>query len=224
MSANDPGWTMEETHAADVPAHELDIYHEAAQPTSDDEFLKANNLGLGNYNPREYWQQVEEFKQHIFGDAAIGGTILEYTIHYTKWELGKRRLAEADTEDPLELIEKTEDFEPFRDIRSRRAALHAIGEFEWKNLGRKHFSNTDWQNADIEDRQAVTAQMQLKALDERANGAHEWTTPQGRMISARHEASRSIGARLMDNLFNRVREIKSSDELSEEDLESGGML
>ena len=41
-----------------------------------------------------------------------------------------------------------------------------------------------------------------------------WTPPFGRMVKFRHEASRSIGARLMDNAFGRVTVQKVKEQAS----------
>lgn len=203
------------------PTQELDLFHEAASPTSDDEYLRRNNLGLGNYDAREYWQQIEAFKNHIYADAALGGTLLEFAIYKTKWELGMEFLAESDADDAMQALE---DSHATSHAECRREAILALGEWKWDRLGRDEVSLDNWKSFDVADRQELTAQMQLQALDEYANGAHEWTTPQGRMISARHEASRSRGARLLDNLFGRVKEVNQTDEISQDELENGGGL
>lgn len=207
-----------------APAHEIDVIHEIAQPTSDDRFLENNNLGLGHYNAREQYQQVLEFRQHIYAEAALGSYLLEYSIHYAKWQLGVQALAEADGDDPVAAVDELEA-EPVTEIKSRRAAILALGENAWDRLGRDAVDEQKWEETfDVQDRQEVTAQMQLQKLDDLASGGHEWTTVHGRMISVRHETSRSLGARLMDNILGRVREFRGDDELSDEDIEEGGIL
>lgn len=212
-------WTADEIRGSETPSSELGIYNLVIKPTELDEFLSETNLGLGNYSSREYWQQVDEFQDHIYADAAFGETTLDYAIYATKYQLGQEYFDELDAEHPAEAVTDHDDISFDVPEGVYRDAIVALGEYKWKRLGRDEVSKQQWeQQLDIADRQELTAQMQLQALDDYASGAHQWTTPHGRMISVRHEASRSRGARLVDNVFNRIREIRSNTNLDDEEL------
>jgi hypothetical protein len=80
---------------------------------------------------------------------------------------------------------------------------------EW--LNRK--GNEIWNNLDPSERRALLAKH--TGID------RNWRPPHWRMLMARHEGSRSIGARLLDNLFGRKKE---SRRIVETPDDGGGLL
>jgi hypothetical protein len=166
------------------PASELDIYGDAINTTTEgDDFLARNNLGLGNYSEREYWQQMQAFRKGMFADAAFRRTILSRAARQTKRELA------------LELWRDLP--EETRERRSRKRFVREKMDEEWASLSEQ--------------------QQQAKMKDVTGIGP-TWDSPFWRMLQARHEASRSKFARLIDNLFGRVSVQKQSIDTDDEEL------
>lgn len=175
------------------PSSELEIYRDVLASTNSDQFLSETNFGLGNYSDSEMWQQIESYEKGMFADAAFGDRLLNRAIEQTKTQLAlngieyqteegkvsKLGWVDLDAEDRKELWEnKKEDRRRFVDRRKEEI---------WDDL---------------------PAPVKESALEEVTGLTSSWTPPFWRMMTARHEASRSRGARLQDNFFNRVTELK----------------
>jgi hypothetical protein len=186
MSAQNGEIRKDDKSSGRQPASQTEIYGEAVQPASSDEFLGDNNLGLGNYTESTYWQQIDSYQQGMYGDAAFARAIVARAIAQTK-----RRIAEP----AWEQLSGDEQF-----YTDKREWLDAKGDELWQQL-EPH---------------------QRRALLKKYTGIDsDWRPPFWRMLMARHEASRSIGARLIDNLFGRIKEeertVKTPDD-------GGGLL
>jgi len=181
---------LDDPEQTDQPAQELDVYNDAIQPGMRvDEFLERNNLGLGNYEESEMWQQVERFQDGMFGRAAFTDKILRRAVDETKRALALKGKMLFD-EDEIDAVrfegwdELDADEQADHEL-SRREYLEQKGDEIWKRM-------TDDQR--IESMEVVTG------ID------RSWTPPHMRILGAQHELSRSRGARLLDNLFGRKHE------------------
>jgi hypothetical protein len=171
--ANGQDFGKQSKESAGAPSSQIDFYHKVVQAAAtDDEFLSANNLGLGNYDSSEYWQQIEAYRKTLFADAAFGRRIIDRAISQTQ-----RALAEEEWEELPESTQKS---------KSRRRYLRERGEEIWDD--------------------ELTDDQRIEQLRDVTGLTRDWTPPFFRMLLARHEASRSKGARLMDNAFGRVSE------------------
>jgi len=168
------------------PKSELEIYNDATDPQVQDPFLSDTNLGLGNYGNDELWQQVESFKQGMYAQAGFGKLVLRRAVKETIHGIG------AEEWSRLEEDEKQD--------KDRRRWIIQTGRKKWNEV------------ASIEEDAEAQGKMQ-ELLRQHAGVDEQYTAPHMRMLMARHEVSRSKGARLMDNLFDRVSvsEIKGSD-------------
>jgi len=173
------------------PSSKLDIYDRAISSGVADDYLQQLNLGLGNYTNAEYWQQVEAYQRGMFADAAFARRIIDRAIEDTKAELALEAWDELDDEEKEDL--------------DRGRWLDEKAEEIWENTPEQHDEQTD----------------QLDLIEEHAGITSAWTPPFHRMMEMRHEASRSRGARLMDNLFDRVRELLSDSDQIPQDAMSG---
>lgn len=183
------GFDLNDGNARDGPVNELDMYNRAVEPPVDDEFLGSMNLGLGYYSRKEYWQQIESFRRGLYADAAF------------RRPLNHRAIKEAKRAMGLEAWEKLDEDE--REEKDRRRFIRAKGEEKWQNLMP---SKTASEYSTQQEREEEAARRRRQAIEEYAESDIGFTPPHWRMIMARHEASRSRGARLLDNLFGRVRE------------------
>lgn len=191
---NDPhtNFSVQDTHGSRSPSSQLDIYQEAVESSSKgDRFLEQVNLGLGNYSSAEYWQQMDAFKAGMYGREAFSRVLLDRAIHQTKMTLAREGAKfEVNVDGDPKMVDVTgwaNLNEEQRKGKDRRRYIEQRAEEIWQNLPENH---------------------RAEAVVEVTGFATEWTPPHFAMVMARHEASRSRDARLLDNLFDRVREIK----------------
>ena len=169
---------------AQSPGSMLEIYMHALNNSTADDFLDTINLGVGNYEDAEYWQQMESFKDGMFADAAMTDKI----VRRAKLETKKRMVDAIYSESESRILNGVSYPDP--GDMSKRQYLEEEMEEVWRNLGDPS------RDYDREEHQAwlVSACTDIDP---------DWTPPHWRMLKARHEASRSKGARLIDNLFGR---------------------
>ncbi|WP_148414923.1 hypothetical protein [Haloferax sp. KTX1] len=179
------------------PQSSLEVMEKAIESTDRDQFLSDANLGLGNYKDSEMWQQIESYKSGLFAEAAFSETILERAIDEAKIELalnGWTYWTEDENRYDWKPLDEIDDLEHSPDdIRQR-------GEVIWQELP---------------DREKAAA------LEDHAGLTGEWTNPFYRMMMARHETSRSRDARLIDNIFGRIRHVISEND---DGKKKGGIL
>lgn len=169
---------------------ELDVYSEAVESSADglDEFLESINLGLGNYSEKEYWMQIEAYKDYLYGSAAFERPLLERAIHETCI-----RIAEED--DKIRWV--TEDGE----VRTRNVPDRVKDASEEGYEPRRDYLRRIQRDVWSE----MPVHIQRQYLEEKSGVDEAWVATHGRMIAARHEASRGKGARMIDNIFGRVK-------------------
>jgi len=169
---------------------ELDVYDKALRSPGVDGFLESENLGLGYYDDAERWQQIESYRFGLFGDRVFSEPLIDRAIDETKRQLALKgtNFYDSEAQAPASLTgwdELTDDEKKSlkREERiDKRRYIEQQGEQLWKNM-------TDRQRKEAIE---IATQMDRK-----------WTPPQWRMLMARHETSRSRGARLLDNVFGR---------------------
>lgn len=178
-------------------------------PTERDEFLKEANLGLGNYNDGLFYQQIDSFKHHLFGEALFGEgkTVrrgvadVQYALADEAWQ----KMTQAERRKALALDE--EEIRGARDRRSRRAWYEENGRELWGELIEQGLEAVEGE--DLKEFERI--KRRLKILEEAAEIDGEFVDPFGRMILARHEASRSRNAHLIDSITGRVKELFQKD-------------
>jgi len=183
------------------PESELDVYHEVVSSTVEEGLLAETNLGLGNLDDGEYYQQVESFRFAQFADAAFRRTLLERAIKQTIQELAKQGWTWTESESDGEPVEMS--VSGYQDLkkgeqteRDKRQYMRDRGPEIWEDLPEAE---------------------RIEAMQEFAGMSEQWKPPHWKMIQVRNEASRSRDARLMDNVFGRIREVKSDAEQTVKD-------
>lgn len=201
---------------ANRPQDQLDLYQEVIDSPEIDGFLDENNLGLGNYSGREMWQQVQSYRDGMFSSTAFARTIRDLAIEETKWELGLNGwemridgdrlkwtgwngLDDEERQDQwaAELADADDEF------MDRRTWIQRQGEWIFEDL--------------VQQRIEGERYPAREAISEIANYDGQWDPPHFRMMMVRHETSRSRGARLIDNLFERVKKMVNHSD------DSGGL-
>jgi len=191
------------------PNSQLDIYQEVIDSTDEEPFLSRTNFGLGNYTEREMWMQTEAHHRGMYATAAFKQRLEQRARRETIRKLGERGWT---------YTVQTDNGKQDQHIRG------------WNDLPEEERNSPDephrrtfikHQGRQIWDR--LPEREKRKALEAYAGLDGEWTAPHYRQMVMRHEASRSRGARLLDNLFDRVREVKgSAREAAQEMLTLGG--
>ena len=192
---NGDGFTPNDTDGRGGPNSELDIYAQVLDDASDKDAV-AGNLGLGNYEKAEFWQQVQSYYDGLYaveafaerlGDRAREECKRELADHGFDWDNGDGTTTHLVGWRDLTDEERAE--------KDRRRYLEARGEELWDQLDTRRRRN---------------------AVAELTNVSESWRPPHLRMLEMRHEASRSVGARLIDNVFGRVSRTEVKDETSGE--------
>lgn len=166
-----------------APSSMLEVYMFAISSPTGDDFLDKSNLGLGNYNKREYWQQITDFQSGLYANAAMTRRLVERGIHEAKVGLAKDAYHKQSIESA-----------PAAGEMSEQEYVDEYADVIWESLGND---------------QEEKIQQQIQYMEKYANMGRNWVPPHWRILKMRHEASRSKGARLIDNLFERVREVKN---------------
>lgn len=176
-----------------TPGSMLEIYMHAVSNHTSDDFLDTINMGVGNYTSGEYWQQINAFRNGLYANSAMTRTIIQQAIKQTQ----KR------------LVDAIWDKERFgRDAQILRSIDYPVPDIDENNITRhkqeyleEHMEDI-WENlGDLND--YSTHEHQAWLVHMCTNLDMDWTPPHWRMLKARHEASRSKDARLIDNLFGR---------------------
>lgn len=191
------------------PSSMLEVYMHAIDSPVGDNFLDKSNLGLGNYNTHEYWQQIQSFRNGLYADSAMTRRLLHRAIFETKRKMaidayeGKDIDFYAPEPDEIDITDDERDeladkleIEPedVQIVMDRQSYINDYADEIWNNLG-----------SSTKSKEQVRAEM----VHQYTGLGQDWVPPHWRMLKMRHEASRSKGARLIDNLFERVREVKN---------------
>lgn len=198
------------------PTSMLEVYMHALDSPVGDDFLDQSNLGLGNYGTKEYWQQIQSFRNGLYADAGMARRIIDRAIYETKRKMAgdafdrpkqisfkhpnpdsyiKALIEQHD----IELEEKMDEDETIAVLRSQSWVRQSYIE---------EFQDEIWQ--DLGDEEISMVSKQTEMVTRYTGLTTNWVPPHWRMLKMRHEASRSKGARLIDNLFERVREVKDT--------------
>jgi hypothetical protein len=172
-----------------TPGSMLEIYMHALRNSTADEFLDSVNLGVGNYDDGEYWQQIEAFRNGLYADTAMTRTIVERAKTETQ-----KRMVDAifgDGARDARILKHVDYPEPERGM-TKQQYMDEHMEDVWEDLG-----------VDADEMQYSTTEHQAWLVHVCTGLDLDWTPPHWRMLKARHEASRSKDARLLDNLFGR---------------------
>jgi hypothetical protein len=164
----------------------LEIYMHAVGNNTGDDFLDTINLGVGNYDEPEYWQQIDTFKTGMYADAAMTRKVVRRAILETKMRIVDAIYGDGDAK----LLERGDVAHPRPDGLGKGEYLEEHMDDVWDGLG-------------IPEEGYSTEEHQAWMVNRATSLGMDWTPPHWRMLKARHEASRSKDARLIDNVFGR---------------------
>lgn len=166
------------------------------------------------------WQQVESYRHGMYAGAAFRRPIEQRARQETEFRLATEGYScqKPDSERLLswdgwnELSEERR-----REIWEEELSESADEQFDrrrWiRRRGKQVFEQLQQMtNSDVRRFPAEEAKTELTGYE------GHWEPPHNRMLMARHETSRSRGARLIDNVFGRIKEMVKSG-----DANSGGL-
>lgn len=184
-------------HEQPPVSSELDIYNYATRPGASDGFLRETNFGLGNYKPKEMWQQVDSYSLGLFANAAFGRTILDRAIEDTKCHLARHGCTVTRSDEEVSFDGWQTLSEDKQQTKDRRRYISEQADAIWNSL-----SDTE----------------KLELTEQVTGITDSWTPPHWRMMQVRHETSRSRGSRLLDNVFGRIKEVLGNGSSNERRL------
>lgn len=195
-----------------TPGSMLEVYMHALASRTHDDFLDQVNLGIGNYSESEYWQQIQAFRDGMFADSSMTRKLLERARYETKIALVEAIFDNPESEvlrgvdaphkkDGNDKYPKTRREEPpdgDSELVDRHEYFDEYADEMWDSLG---YTTQDGERYKREEHQA-------NLINTVTGIGMNWVPPHWRMLKARHEASRSKDAHLIDNLFGRPPEPK----------------
>lgn len=168
-------------------------HEEFAQATVHDRELSQNNFGAGVYANAEVYQQTRRFKRTLNANAGVGQAIERLARGEVFQTIGQQGW-EVSTDDKkwtipaLEEAEGTEYEEQALRARQHDPETHSV-DLEY---GRQVFGT-------------LPDYLQTHAITELSSLKTRFDPPEMRVTKFFHEATRSKGGRLMDNVFGRVK-------------------
>jgi len=194
------------------PQDQLDLYQEVVDSTAVDPFLDEQNLGLGNYTSNEMWQQVESYKNGLYAAAGFRRLLTERAKSETEtrlaiegWELtvGGKKYTWPGW-DELTDEKRREIWSPDDEEKD------GLAQSEEERFDRRRWINRRGEKVltelyELRDEETATYPA-IEALKTLSGWEEQWEPAHNRMMMMRHEASRSRGAQLLDNVFGRVKE------------------
>lgn len=194
----------------DAPDSGLEYRQRIVSPQTDDDFLSENNLGLGVYGSQEYWQQVENFSQLIYAEAAFQDYLFWLAESVTRRRVSKHGFSYSyvgPNGDP-----KEDDLEPWDDLENdEKRDLGRLPDYAKELLSKATEAQAelidtterliDARYDEMPTRAKLQAIRQFTAYDVSKR------VPQGRIIMGRHEMSRSKEGRLIDAATTDSKEI-----------------
>jgi len=178
-----------------------DPHEQFARPTVSDREIAENNFGAGYYDSSEVYQQTDRFKRTVNAQASVGQAIA--ALAHAE---ACRHLAQKGWRVTVESEDKTFD-------------IPSLDEAEESNEYREQYNDATTQYDRRRDREhaygiavfdTLPDELQQYAIDELSTLDERFDPPEMRVAKFFHEASRSKGGRLMDNVFGRVKKLISA--------------
>jgi hypothetical protein len=174
-------------------------HEEFAKPTVDDKELSSNNFGAGYYRGAEVYDQTQRFKQAINAKAGVGQDITHLAMGETFKALARSGWEVAVDDD-------THEYPSLNTAKGHQqeTEYHEVATEARESTDRDHQAELEYGRRlfmEMPDHLQEYALMELSSIDER------FDPPEMRVTKFFHEATRSKGGRLMDNVFGRVRKM-----------------
>jgi hypothetical protein len=171
-----------------------------AESTVHDKEISENNFGAGFYQNSEVYEQTQRFKQTLNAQASVGQSIERLAMSEVF-----QALATAGWE--ITVDDQTHHFPPLDEATKQ-------SETEYANMAAKAQSRakTHRQEPLEYGRQLFETMpdyLQTHAMTELSTLDGRFDPPEMRVTKFFHEATRSKGGRLMDNVFGRVKKLIS---------------
>lgn len=184
---------------------EYDVYQSASRPSKGDPILEETNFGMGNYDDDAFWQQVRSYRKGKVAELSFGGIMRAWALHETQARLAMEGFNYYD-EESMEPKHWKAWADLSEDEREDYGSVLAYGASIWR---------------DMEETNEALSGKQRVALEKKAGYTGDWRPLFYRMAQFRHEASRSRGGRLLDNLLTHVSSLRGDAE-DIQDLFTGG--
>lgn len=166
-------------------------HEQFAESTVKDREIAENNFGAGVYKNAEVYEQTRRFKRTLNAHAGIGQSIERLALGEAYQTIGCDgwRVEADDETKEIPAYEEAKDTEYEEQRRRAEQAADGSPELEY---GREVFAT-------------LPDYLQTHAMTELSTLRTRFDPPEMRVSKFFHEASRSKGGRLMDNVFGRVK-------------------
>lgn len=178
---------------------ELDAYAQVLGKSPD--LNLETNFGQGNYDKREFYQQIRNFQRAAKAMESFSRILLERAIYETKIKLAMDGISYES--DDFQIEKDPVDPEPLH----RRKKLLKAGEKRWEELNES-------------DRALSTKQ--VVAITKKTGHDLDWQSFYAQTMTFFHEATRSINAELVRDFLTGIKELRGSADESTANALLGG--
>lgn len=193
------------------PRDNLDLQDKLVRSSRGNPLLENTNLGTGHYTDDTLWQQVRSYRKGLFAYTAFGNLLTDRAIEETKMRLGREGYRHYnETRDEVELWEAVEE-EDIGEKESSWTVEYERGEEIWQAL---------------DDERMPISEKQIYAVIKKTGVEPGHFLPVfWEMASGRHDASKSLDAELLRDIFSDVKHLRDDAESDESKglLSRGGL-
>lgn len=180
-------------------------HEQISQPTVRDREISQNNFGAGYYQSDEVYQQTQRFKRSLNANASVGKAIERLAVGEAIVTIARSGFRVTDEDGNIEVeVPTLDEADTVEGTNIGKVAEHRTQAIELAS--RRHKQEIEYGRRvyeELPDYLQEHALLELSSLDER------FDPPEMRVTKFFHEASRSKGGRLMDNVFGRVKKLIS---------------
>lgn len=213
MSARPHTTQTHRKRGTDAPKSKLEYRQRLVRPQTDDEFLSENNLGTGVYGPREYWQQVENFGQLLYAQAAFEDYLFWLAERVTRRRVSREGFSYSYIGDDGDVREgELRPWDRLSDDEKRdQGTLPEYAEALLADASDDQADLIDTTDRLVDTRyDGLPTRAKLQAIRQVTSYDPGRRAPQGRIIMARHEMSRSKDGKLLEAATNPGRRTAST--------------
>lgn len=174
------------------PRNDLELKTEILRRADGNDLFQNVNLGQGNYEDDDFWQQIRSYRRGLYMFIAFSEILTQQAVHETKVKLAREGIAHYDERTNEVIQEPPMSDDEIADDQSSWEAELEKGEEMWQDLG--------------DPRQPIT-EKQGAAILKKANVDMQWLPVSWQMMIGRHEASRSKDAELLRDVLADVKQL-----------------
>lgn len=177
---------------------DVDVADKLIRSSRGNSLLENTNLGTGHYSEDTLWQQVRSYRKGLFAYTAFANLLTERAIEETKMRLGREGFRHYNENKGGAEFWEPLDEDDIDELESSWTAEYRRGEEIWQAL---------------HDAKMPLSEEQIYAVMDKANVEPGHFLPvYWQMATGRHDASKSLGAELLRDVFSDMKHVRDDAE------------